>query len=175
MNIVCGTGFFSGLGMAGYQPVNFMNPISLGIPIPIIGQSAAPEDPTASEPMQLPAEVSREWADKIDLYLKQVQAIQDYVRAHSEEAQASGLTKDAAALPASGDLSAWPKMKDLYDKLRAGQPVLEEDLDLVPALGVALISANQKLPPAGGLALSPLQIGIGAGIVALAIGVMVLS
>lgn len=172
MNIVHGMGFFSGLGAARPRAVDFLNPIALGIPIAILGQNA----PTAApEPMQLPIPVASEWADKIDLYMKQVQAIQDYVKAHPEAAQASGLAKDAAALPASGDLAAWPKMKDLYDALRAGHPVLESDLDLVPALGVALISANQKLPPDGGLTLSPIQVGIGAGILALAVGVVVLS
>lgn len=161
---------------------DFQNPVALGRIDPprtiALAQSASPSPAPASsgnDPLGLPIDVAHEWADKIDGYMKQVQDIQDYVKAHPSEATTSGLVKDAAALPPSGDLAAWPKMKALYDKLRAGQDVTELELDIVPALGVALISANQKMAALQTSLLTPTNIGIGAGILALAVGLVVLS
>lgn len=153
----------------GISRRDFQNPVLLGL---LMGQATTS---SADEPFTLPLEVSREWADRVDGYLLQVQAIQDYVREHPAEAASSGLSRDAASLPPSGDLSAWPKMKAVYDKLRAGDEVTEEELDLIPALGTALVSVNQKLAALQATLLTPLNIGIGAGILALAVGLVVLS
>lgn len=160
---------------------DLLNPVMLGLILPAdprrLGQasSPAPSAPAAgSEPMQLPMEVAREWADKVDAYMQQVQAIQDYVKAHPDEAAASGLAKDAVGLPPSGDIAAFPHLKIVYDKLRAGKEVTEAEMDLIPALGVALIAPSQKLAALQPSLVTPLNIAIGAGIVALAVGLVVL-
>jgi hypothetical protein len=161
---------------------DLQNPVILGL-LParprFLGQASTPPaaaDPApGNEPFNLPQEVARDWADKIDAYMAQVQAIQDYVRTHPAEAAASGLVKDAAGLPPSGDLSAFPHLKAVYDKLRAGHAVTEAEMDLIPALGVALIAANQKMAMLQPTLLTTTNIAVAAGVLALAIGLAVLS
>lgn len=133
----------------------------------------------AAQPIQFQPGASKDWASKIETWMKQVQAIQDYVKAHPAEAAAAGLDKDAANLPASGDIASYPKLKIVYDKLMAEQPVTQDEMACVPALQAALIPANEKLTALQGQApstlLTPTNIGIGAGILALAVGLVVLS
>jgi hypothetical protein len=156
----------------GLSRRDFRNPVPLGL---ILGQAASPAvEASTDEPFTLPLAVSREWADRVDGYLLQVQEIQDYVRANPTEAAASGLAREAAALPPTGDLAAWPKLKAVYDKLRGGLEVTEAELDLIPALGTALVSANQKLAALRTTLLTPLNIAVGAGVIALAAGLLLL-
>lgn len=154
---------------------DLLNPIMLGLILPSgprrLGEASTP---AAAEPFVLPQDVANQWADKVDGYLSQVQAIQDYVKAHPEEAVASGLAKDAMGLPPSGDIAAFPHLKSVYDKLRAGKEVTELEMDLIPALGVALIAPSQKLAVLQPPLVTPINIAVGAGIVALAVGLMVL-
>lgn len=137
-----------------------------------LGQAASP-------PIQFAPGASKDWATKIEAWMQQVQAIQDYVKAHPTEAAAAALDKDAANLPSSGDIASYPKLKAVYEKLKAEQPVTEDEMSCVPALQAALIPANQKLAalqaPATSGILTPTNIGIGAGILALAVGIVVLS
>jgi len=143
-----------------------------------LGQASTPPaaDPVpANEPFNLPQEIARDWADKIEAYMQQVQAIQDYVRAHPAEAASSGLAKDAAGLPPSGDLAASRNLKTVYDKLRGGHAVTEAEMDLIPALGVALIAPNQKIAVLQPTLLTTTNIAVAAGVLALAIGLAVLS
>lgn len=132
--------------------------------------------PAGAQPLTKAA--AAEWADKVDVYLRQVQAIQDYVKAHPAEAAAAGLDRDAANLPPSGDLAGYPRLKAVYDKLRAGDPVNPVEMGCIIALETALTPANEKLARLQAQApslLTPTNIGIGAGILALAVGLVVLS
>lgn len=190
-----GGSFFMGWGAGFSAPLGpwtvdansggrtLQNPVPLGL-IParprFLGQAppppaAAPATPaTGNEPFSLPQDVANGWADKIDESMRQVQAIQDYVRAHPAEAAASGLTQDAAGLPPSGNLAEFPHLKTVYDKLRAGQEVTEAEMDLIPALGTALIVPSQKLAVLQPSLLTATNIALGAGVLALAVGLAVL-
>jgi hypothetical protein len=137
-----------------------------------------PTPPAGSQP--LTPEAAKEWADKVDVYLGQVQAIQDYVKAHPTEAAAAGLDRDAANLPPSGALASYPRLKAVYDKLRAGDKVEPVEVGCIVALEAALGQANEKLArlqaqEAAPSILTPTNIGIGAGILALVAGLVVLS
>lgn len=153
------------------------NPVTLGL-ISVrphfLGQAPDPI-PAGNDPFVLPQDVANQWAAKIEGYMIQVQAIQDYVRAHPAETAASGLAKDAQSLPPSGDLAAFPNLKAVYDKLRAGREVTEAEMDLIPALGVALIAPSQKLATLQPSLVTPINVGISAGILALIVGLVVLS
>lgn len=183
--------FFMGQGMGFSAPFgpwtadskgvrrDLQNPVALGL-LParprFLGEAVPPPSApaTGNEPFSLPQDVANGWADKIDEYMRQVQAIQDYVRAHPSEAAASGLAKDAAGLPPSGNLAEFPHLKTVYDKLRAGQEVTELEMDLIPALGTALVVPSQKLAVLQPSLLTTTNIAIVGGVLALAVGLTVL-
>ncbi len=117
-----------------------------------------------------------DWLSKIHQYMDAVGQIQAWVQAHQTEAVSVGLDKDAANLPPSSDISSYPKLAQVVDDLHNHRALDTSELQCVQNLGAAVQAAQDKIAAfEGNLLATPVGIGIGAGILALVVGVVVLS
>lgn len=127
----------------------------------------------------LTSDLEASWLSKIRSYMSDVGMIQDWVRANPEKAASVGLDKDAANLPPSSDVASYPKLAQVVDDMENHRPIDTSGLQCVQNLGAAVQAAKDKIDafPVGfaQFATSPLGIGLGAGVLALAVGLVLLS
>lgn len=127
----------------------------------------------------LSQELRDQWLSKIDVSMGEVEKIQDWVKSHPEEARSVGLDRDVLNLPPSSDVASYPKLAGIVAALKSGEPIDTTELQCVESLMVAVKAANEKIDAFSGgfvnFAKSPLGIAIGAGIVALGVGLVVSS
>ncbi len=131
---------------------------------------------SADGKVTLTAALEADWLSKIHQYMDVVGQIQAWVQANPAQAVSVGLDKDAANLPPSSDISSYPKLAQVVDDLQNHRPLDTSELQCVQNLGAAVGAAQDKIAAfQGSLLTTPMGIGIGAGILALVVGVVVLS